>query len=314
MLNALVQKNKPLMQSRIDPVLEDRVLGAYVGLAVGDALGATVEFMTPAEIKEQYGIHKEIIGGGWLKLKKGKVTDDTTMSLAMGQAILDTGTIEAVSIAESFSKWMSNRPVDIGHTVRRGIIHYRQKGATQVQKNEYDAGNGACMRTLPIALATLGATPEQIQQASRTQAHITHNNPLSDAGTECVIHMIHCALQDCPKTKLKEFAYKLGDDHKQFIFTHRRRENPSGFIVETLQAVFQALSETTNFESAMVEVINRGGDADTTGAILGMIAGAYYGLDAIPATWRNKVDKQTLDECTSQAIELIQLSPGSLDS
>lgn len=68
--------------------IADRAVAAYLGLAIGDALGATVEFMTPAEIRHQYGTHREMRGGGWLRLKPGQVTDDTTMSLALGRAIL----------------------------------------------------------------------------------------------------------------------------------------------------------------------------------------------------------------------------------
>ena len=72
----------------VKDMLYDRALGAYLGLAVGDALGATVEFMLPREIRYQYGVHRDIIGGGWLKLKAGRVTDDTEMSLALGRALM----------------------------------------------------------------------------------------------------------------------------------------------------------------------------------------------------------------------------------
>ncbi len=135
----------------------DRGGGAYLGLAIGDALGATVEFLTPREIRDQYGEHRDILGGGWLRLRKGRVTDDTEMSLALGRSILTAGGVEAGAIAEAFSEWMRTKPVDIGHTVRRGISLYRSTGVTEVPKNDYDAGNGACMRALPIALYTLGA-------------------------------------------------------------------------------------------------------------------------------------------------------------
>ncbi|HSO84778.1 ADP-ribosylglycohydrolase family protein, partial [Thiocapsa sp.] len=96
-----------------------RAAGAYLGLAVGDALGATVEFMTPREIREVYGEHRNLIGGGWLRLRKGRVTDDTEMSLALGNSILAAGCVDAHAIAEAFSDWMRTKPVDIGHTVRR---------------------------------------------------------------------------------------------------------------------------------------------------------------------------------------------------
>jgi len=93
--------------------------------------------------------------------------------------------------------------------------------------------------------------------------------------------------------------------HPEFAFRRRRRENPSGWIVETMQAVLQALLETGDFETCLVEVTNRGGDADTTGAIVGMLAGALYGLEAIPARWRKALDPAVRNACRAQARELM---------
>ncbi len=84
----------------------DRAIAAYLGLAIGDALGATVEFMTPHEIRDRYGVHDKIVGGGWLHLKPGQVTDDTTMSLALGASILEQGKVDALACAQAFDAWM----------------------------------------------------------------------------------------------------------------------------------------------------------------------------------------------------------------
>jgi len=287
-----------------------RAVGAYLGCAVGDALGATVEFMTPREIQAHYGTHNAIRGGGWLKLKRGQVTDDTTMALALGRSILAAGRVDAHAAAQAFDSWMRAKPIDIGHTVRRGIIHFRRTGESCVPENEYDAGNGACMRTLPVVLATYGMDTMQVQTASRAQAHVTHNNHLSDAGTECVISMVQAALDGVTITRLlhgpvRELVTALPD----FRFRGRRRDNPSAFIVETLQAVFQALFDTDTFEDCLVDVVNRGGDADTTGAIAGMIAGALYGSDTIPRRWLKALDREVYDACRDQALALLALSP-----
>lgn len=287
----------------------ERAQGAYVGLAVGDALGASVEFMTPREIQAQYGVHNRIVGGGWLKLQAGKVTDDTEMSLSLGQAILAENGIRDTAIAQAYSDWMRSKPVDMGNTVRRGIVHFRNSGSCEVPVSEHDAGNGACMRSLPIALAMLGADEALIRQASRTQAHITHHNAVSDAGTECVIHMVQCALQGGSKLALAAIAQGLVLVEPLYDYSQRRQENPSGYIVETLRAVFQAFFANEDFEAAMVDVVNRGGDADTTGAILGMIAGAYFGLSAIPPSWRKHLDQHILRQCSEQAVALLQTAP-----
>ena len=109
--------------------VEARALAAYLGLAVGDALGATVEFLTPKEIQLQIGIHRNLTGGGWLKLRPGVVTDDTTMSLALGDAILACqGRVEPLAAAQAYDRWMRGKPVDIGNTVRRNLVRFRLTG------------------------------------------------------------------------------------------------------------------------------------------------------------------------------------------
>lgn len=290
-----------------------RCVAAYTGLAVGDALGATVEFMTPREIQTHHKVHQDIVGAGWLNLKAGAVTDDTEMSLYLGRAILKARFVDPLMIAQYFSDWMATKPVDIGNTVRRGIVQFRQKGQIQVPLNEYDGGNGACMRTLPIALCSLGASEDQILENSRLQSHITHNNPLSDAGTLAVIKMVQLGLSGQGTVLgLKAIANDLVAHHPDFRFDKKRQENPSGYIVDTLKAVFQGLFETDNFEDCLIDVVNRGGDADTTGAIAGMIAGAFYDRAAIPKRWLKKMDEQVLADCESQARQLIDLSPLAL--
>lgn len=300
-------------QQRIDETIENKAIGAYLGLAVGDALGATVEFMSPSQIKSAFGRHESIVGGGWLNLSPGQVTDDTTMSLKLGESILKYGCVDAEAVAKSFSVWFLDNPVDIGNTVKRGIIHYRYSGIPYVAENISDAGNGACMRTLPVALATYGLHDEaSISIASRDQAHVTHNNPLSDAAIDCVIKMIQAGLDGYDKTALKNGpVYQLLNQYPEFQFAKSRRENPTGYIVETIQSVFQAFFNTDTFKKCLVDVVNRGGDADTTGAIAGMIAGSYYGSDSIPSSWRSQLDSSVAQACEYQAKALLAMDYGS---
>jgi ADP-ribosyl-[dinitrogen reductase] hydrolase len=285
-----------------------RGIAAYLGLAIGDALGATVEFMIPAEIRHEYGVHTTMSGGGWLKLKAGDITDDTEMSLALGNAILAAGKVDLTSVAEAFSEWMRGKPKDIGNTVRRGIVQFRRTGQITMPESEHDAGNGACMRCLPVALVTLHSSWTEVQTAARLQAHTTHNNPVSDAGTECIIHMVQAAILGEPRSELELLARELVMRYPVFEYRKTRRDNPSGYIVDTLQAVFQALFSTDNFEAALVEIVNRGGDADTTGAILGMVAGPLYGLDNIPTRWLERLNPNIRSQCTQQARALYQLA------
>ena len=290
-----------------------RARGAYLGLAVGDALGATVEFMTPVEIRHAFarqdGMHREMIGGGWLRLKAGQVTDDTTMSLALGESILAEGRVDALAAARAFDAWMRAKPVDIGNTVRRGLVEFRRTGDPQRAVGEHDAGNGAAMRVLPVALATLRQSDQAVAEAVRRQAHVTHNNALSDAAATTLALMVQDLVNGgTPPELLDRRARPLSVMHPEFGFGGRRKDNPSGYVVDTVVAVFQAFFGSGSFADCLVEVVNRGGGADTTGAIAGMLAGARYGEDGIPARWLNVLDPAVRRACAGQAERLIALA------
>ncbi|MFA6014490.1 MAG: ADP-ribosyl-[dinitrogen reductase] hydrolase [Gallionellaceae bacterium] len=288
----------------------DHAIAAYLGLAIGDALGSTVEFMTPREIAAQYGEHKTLCGGGWLHLKPGQVTDDTTMSLALGNSILAQSGVDAFAAAQAFDAWMRAKPVDIGNTVRRNLILFRKSGNPEAPYSDHDAGNGAAMRVLPVALATFGQPAKAVRIACRAQAHVTHHCDLSDAACETLIFMVQDALRGFDKNYLLHtYAHPLVAKYPVFKFRAvRQSSNPSGYIVDTVQAVFQSFFDTDNFEDCLIDVVNRGGDADTTGAIAGMLAGALYGLEAIPERWRVTLDDSIRRLCESQAKSLFSIS------
>ncbi len=286
----------------------NRAIAAYLGLAIGDALGATVEFMTPREIAARYGTHDTIRGGGWLHLKPGLVTDDTTMSLALGNSILAQGKVDALAAAQAFDAWMRAKPVDIGNTVRRNLLQFRKTGDPEAPYSDHDAGNGAAMRVLPVALATYGQAEDDVRAACQAQAHVTHHCALSDAACECLVFMVQDALRGASKSELlHKHAHPLAARFPEFKFRGvRQSRNPSGYVAHTLQAVFQSFFDTDNFRDCLVDVVNRGGDADTTGAISGMVAGAAYGLEAIPIPWMRELDTSTRHACEDQARALVQ--------
>lgn len=287
-----------------------RAEAAYLGLAIGDALGATVEFMTPREIARQYGVHREIRGGGWLNLKPGQVTDDTTMALALGRAIIaDGGEVKAMSCASAFDAWMRGKPVDIGNTVRRNLISFRRSGNPEAPPSEHDAGNGAAMRVVPVALASLAWNDDEVRAAVRAQSHVTHNNPVSDAACELIVLSVRDFLCGNPLRHVyRRHIAPTIDRFPEFAYRCRRRENPSGWIVDTMQAVLQSLMDADSFEHCLVDVVNRGGDADTTGAIAGMLAGALYGIEAIPGRWLKALDPAVHRACREQARVLVSIA------
>jgi ADP-ribosyl-[dinitrogen reductase] hydrolase len=276
-------------------------------LAIGDALGATTEFMTPGEIQAKYKVHQKIIGGGWLYLKPGQVTDDTEMSLALGGALLSAGAWDLEGIADNFLAWMKSKPIDIGATCRRGIRDYMLKGQLQAPYNEWDAGNGAAMRMAPVALFTLG-DDAALARCAIEQAHLTHNHVLSDAACLVVGRMVQRSLLGCDRFELHEMTRELVAEYGTFQFNHYRG-NATAYVVDTLQTVFHYLFATGSFEECLVGVVNQGGDADTTGAIAGMIAGAFYGPEEIPTRWLKKLNREVRAAIEAQALGLVKLSP-----
>jgi ADP-ribosyl-[dinitrogen reductase] hydrolase len=277
-----------------------------MGLALGDALGATTEFMTHNEIKAKYKVHRKIIGGGWLSIKAGEVTDDTQMSLALAKALIREKKWDINAIAGEFVKWMRSKPIDIGATVRRGIRLYINCGTTEVAYSDWDAGNGAAMRMLPVALYTLGAD-ELLRQYAVEQAHITHNHPFSDAACVCLGRMTQAAILGADRFELHALTQELTERHPKFSF-NRYNGEASGYIVDTMRTVFNFMFTTTSFEDCLIGIVNQGGDADTTGAIGGMIAGAYYGEESLPLRWVKKLNPEIRSKVESSAEELIRIS------
>ena len=289
--------------------LRDRALGAYLGVAVGDALGATVEFMTVSEIKAEYGVHRHMTGGGWLRLKPGQVTDDTGMCMALAGAILQSDGWDLRTAADAFVAWMASCPVDIGNTCRRGIRRYMFDGTFGTQPREDQAGNGALMRNLPVVLSTLDDENAFIER-SRAQAHITHSHALSDAAILATGRLTRLLLAGGSLGECRHVLDELIAVHPQFRFEPWPGRT-SGYVVDTLQTVLHALFRTDSFEALVVEVVNRGGDADTTGAIAGQLGGALYGVAGIPKAWLKQLNPAISSAIRRQTEGLLALSSRS---
>jgi len=287
--------------------INDRARAAFIGMAIGDALGATVEFMTSSEIAQKYGTFREIIGGGWLRLKQGNVTDDTEMALCIARSIVQNQGWSLAGIAENFAAWLKSRPVDCGDTCRKGIRRYMLNGTLESPPNEWDAGNGAAMRILPAALFSFPDT-ELLKKYLMEQAHITHNNPVSDAACSCLGSMLHLAISGASKSRLRKEVDRLVQEFPTFKF-EPYRGLATGYVVDTLQTVFHYFFKGRSFEECLVATVNQGGDADTTGAICGMLAGAYYGMEGIPERWIRKMNKGVVKEIEVITFQLIAGSP-----
>ena len=297
--------------------LFDKALGAYLGFAIGDALGATVEFMRPREIALQYGVHREIIGGGWLKLARGQVTDDTTMCLALGDALLQGGTSAlrrhaegddtlVHSIGQAYLAWFQGKPVDCGNTCRRGILRFLHKGTLSGDYNPGDGGNGALMRNLPAVLATLGDNAA-FERLSLAQARLTHHHPLSDAATLGLGHLLRLLLKGATQPDARLWAEQWTHANPSFRFTPYRGF-ATAYVVDTVQTVLHFATLHEDFEDALVATVNQGDDADTTGALVGMLAGARCGAARLPQRWLQRLQADTVQAITDQTRGLLSLA------
>jgi len=162
------------------------------------------------------------------------------------------------------------------------------------------------MRNLPVALATLGSAG-LFERWTIAQCHITHNHPLSDDATLAVGAMVQSLLAGGGIKDCRAHANALIARHRTFQFTPYHGLS-SPYVVDTIQTVLHFYFRTDGFESCLVEVVNQGGDADTTGAIAGMIAGATYGAAQIPQEWLRKLDPKVSAEIRSQVPPLLAIA------
>ena len=271
---------------------EDKVRGALYGVAIGDALGGPLEFMNAEQIKQKYGGRvTEMVGGGWLSLTPGETTDDTAMTLAVCEGIMENPTAPTEPVGRRFIEWVNTAPKDIGMTCARSISTARANLAagmatemawkkaginTAIENNDRSGGNGALMRTIGTALAY----EDEEERAERTTqiAEMTHYDDLSSDICRYYADAVHHFIKD-----ERDAGVRTLDMMSVYGFSNR--VNPSGWVQDSMECAYLAFTTETDFENVLIEAVNLGGDADTIGAIAGGLAGAYYGYDAIPQRW-----------------------------
>jgi ADP-ribosyl-[dinitrogen reductase] hydrolase len=276
----------------MDASMRDRIRGCVVGAAVGDALGMPLEF-GPRRPAGQ--LVREMRAG---RLPAGTFTDDTEMALALIDSLLAYCPLDPADLARRFVAWVQAGPDDVGiHTrsvlsrIAGGEDWERAVNAAQRLKPD-SAGNGSVMRCWPVALAHWDDL-DRLLADSRLQSRVTHPHLECQAGSAFVNVAIYYLLRDVPPAKAVSLALEDAEVPRllwQVIEAapHRRREDlvNSGWVRHTLESAVWGLLTTHSFEEAVVQVVNLGDDADTAGAIVGALAGAAYGLAAIPARWR----------------------------
>jgi ADP-ribosyl-[dinitrogen reductase] hydrolase len=288
----------------------DKVKGALYGLAIGDALGGTTEFMSKAEIERVYGRVTEIIGGGCWQLEPGETTDDTAMTIAVAKGILTNPDNPIPHIGEEFLAWAQSGPKDIGNIVRCAIRAYRGNWFEAAERAHEEsgglsAGNGSLMRCLPVALAY--PDKGRMEEITAVQSKMTHFDPLADEA--CLIYnrianrMLNGEkLRDAMRTEVQDTRYAAALDREPSV-------PPSGYVLHTLLWVVHILNTSPDFESAVQFAANLGGDADTIGAIAGGLAGLECGFAALPKRYVEKILVGA--ELDLLAEQLVQLYTGA---
>lgn len=304
--------------------LEERYRGALIGLAVGDALGTTLEFSIPGTFEPI----SDMDGGGPFKLKPGEWTDDTSMALCLAESILETGGFDPLDQMRRYVRWRdegylsaTGECFDIGTAITTALDNFLRWGEPYAGSiDPSTAGNGSLMRLAPVPMrwrTDLKETAHYTALSSRT----THGAPEAIDACRYYGVLIALALNGSSKDQLlaknpellKVFEYEpLVSVIAQLASgVFRDREPPeirgNGYVVRTLEAALWALNSTDDFRSGMLKVVNLGEDADTTGAVYGQLAGAVYGVEAIPSEWINKlVMREVIEVYASRLYEYSQ--------
>ena len=299
----------------------DQYRGAMVGLAVGDALGTTLEFSSPGSFDPIY----DMVGGGPFRLEPGQWTDDTAMSLCLAASLVEKRSFDPVDQLERYTRWYKKGYMsctrtcfDIGYTTRTALERFQETGEPYCGPTGLDSsGNGSIMRLAPVPLFFAGDDTDAARMSGMS-SQTTHGSPLAVDACRYLGSLISGIVSGRSKEEvLSHDDYEPAPDYwKATPLTERierirqgsfkRLEPPqikgSGFVVESLEAALWAFYKSTSFREGCLMAVNLGDDADTTGAVYGQLAGAYYGINGIPGAWTAKIARLGLIESLAEEI------------
>lgn len=274
--------------------VRDRSLGALIGLAVGDALGTTLEF----ETRDAKPPVTDMVGGGPFNLLPGQWTDDTSMALCLADSLIACNGLDERDLMARFTRWYlegenscTGTCFDIGITTRNAIEQFRRTGDPIAGPTDSrTGGNGSIMRLAPVAIRYHN-DPERLRDVARRQSYVTHGAEEAVEACEAMAPVLASLIQGEPLTDVLSRSYGPFCPGVQRIMggsyrgKTRNDIRSSGYVIHTLEASLWCVSETTTFREAVLLAVNLGDDADTVGAVAGQLAGAAYGLSAIPEEW-----------------------------
>lgn len=290
----------------------ERYRGCLLGLAVGDAVGTTLEFKPPGTFTPI----EDMVGGGPFQLKPGQWTDDTSMALCLAESLIEKKGFDPVHQLQKYQQWYrqghlssTGRCFDIGGTVRQALWRFEETGEPFCGSiDPLSAGNGSIMRLAPVPLF-YAADPENAIAKSKDSSRTTHGAATAVDACRYLAALIIGAIDGISKEKLLEKRYspipnywenhplvEEIDEIAKGSFKHRQPPEikGTGYVVKSLEAALWAFYHSNSFAEGCLLAVNLGDDADTTGAVYGQLAGAFYGETGIPETWREKIAKRDL--------------------
>ena len=292
--------------------LQDRYRGSLLGLATADAVGTTLEFRQPGSFTPL----TDMVGGGPFRLQPGEWTDDTSMALCLAESLIKRHGFDPADQMRRYLAWRDDghlssngRCFDIGGTVSAALRRFEQTGdpfAGSTDPNS--AGNGSIMRLAPVPLY-FARQPEQAIHLSGESSRTTHGAATCIAACRYLGGLLVGALQGVSKTELLVPNYspsgtawpagELAEPIAAIAAGSFKTKNPpeirgTGYVVDSLEAALWAFYHADTFEEGCLLAANLGDDADTTAAVYGQLAGAYYGVGGIPRQWLDRLAHREL--------------------
>lgn len=275
-----------------------RYRGSLLGLAAGDALGTTLEFSPPGSFQPI----DDMLGGGPFGLEPGQWTDDTSLALCLAESLVETGRLDPVDQLQRYVRWYreghlssTGRLFDIGNATRAALERFERTGDPRAGSTDgATAGNGSLMRLAPVPLYFAGSV-EAASAAAAESSLTTHGAPAAvDACRYFGLVLARAVRGAAKKEVLAPVELGLVPEVAAVAAGSFREKEPpairgSGYVVESLEAALWAFARSDSFREGALLAVNLGDDADTTGAVYGQLAGAFYGEGAIPAEWRERL-------------------------